>query len=645
MIVNKFSIFLLFLVVQFVFICPCLGEYDNSYYINQFEKGYEAYSENDYENASSYFDNSSMIDEYCLNVFVYYMSGLTHHNLLNFNTSLDYFLKSESLYLQNNCSFRPYFYPSLKLDIGREYLLLGNYAKSEMYLIKANEQKDYLNTDSQFLLALLLGEIYLETGKYEKALFTYKTLKSNNQVLDEYLIQELDERINILEQLNSNDIYFKEDTIIFLNNDKIYSESNFTTNLEIPLSYVYYLNSVPPEIPEFHLGMDDDSTILSFGLQVTPNKNNRINGNVTDSEIIIYSVPLPNFVLSNSFLSFYGDDRQSVISLNSKPLYIDKYIKTVKIYDLDRYIGISSYFGEPTISYQKNRTTIQWDYNSIFTPKILLGVPSLNNSEFQLLSTGEIIVLLKPESQKHWSKETILINKPIEPENAPMNFAVYRHDTRFPKKSDTIIPLLLNTKSDVFIDYVKVGKKEYDGPIKWENEIDIENETYYTLESLENTTLVIFKSPDSESMDVEIKYYTNSSNYVTQLDKYSWNYNITYFYQVGDIADNKQTYTYVLPEGYKFQSYPQGSIRNINEDNLEQIILEYKVRERERNINFTIERVHEGRGDEIKSFLVEYGLGKILDYFVLILAPLAIFRHTIFKKIKKHLPEKYKTDK
>lgn len=640
---NKLSVLVLLLFFQYILICPCFAEYNNSYYDDQFEKGQEAYFEKDYETAEFHFNNClSMSDDDCKKVVIYFMLGLTNHGLFKFNESLNYYLKSEYLYQENICYPPSYFYPTLKLEIGREYFLLGNYAEAEIHLLKSYEQKDLLNTEGQMILALLLGDIYIETGKHDKALIVYDTLK-NDEVLNEHLIQILNDRISILESLVSDDIYFKESTMISVNNSKIYSESNFSTNLEVPLLYVYYFNSVPPEIPEYIVN-DNNSLYLGFKAQITQEQNNKINATITDSDIIVYSIPFPNVVLEDSFSTVYGNDRQLIYSPDTKPLTIDKYTKTVQVFDLDRYVGVSSHYSDPTISYHQNYTLIQWTYNSFLTPKILLGVPDLNNPDFKLISSGDILALVKPESQKHWSQEKIVISKPMDSEKPPTNVVVYRHDTRYPKNSDTIIPLLVNTKSDVFVNYVKVNKNEFNGPIHWNNNIAIENKTYYTLESLDNTTLVFFKVLDHGPTDVEIKYHMDYSDFVTQLNKYSWNYNITYFYQVGDIADYKQAYLFILPEGYKFQSYPQGSTHSINEDNLEQISIEYKEGGRERNINFTIEQVHQGPLSIIVSTLMEYIVEEIIIVIFLFLLS-RVKKYIPYHKIEHYLPEKYKRSK
>ena len=439
-----------------------------------------------------------------------------------------------------------------------------------------------------------------------------------------------------------------QDTIIYFSEGKIFAFSNFTTNFEYKLSNVYYFNSVPPIIPEY-INESEPFVFIDFSLMVTDMNKYSISQNISDSDIIIQSVPFPNAVVGEPRIVGFGYEESIMMGItpeNLKSINLDNYEKYVKIIDLDRYISVSSFYGEPDIQFLENNTIVHWNYSSINTPLQRMGMEGFTNrTERTLISTGNTLILIRPESKKHWSKEIVRIREPVEYDNAPIEFGIIRHDTRFPLKPLIPIPLLLDTKSDSLIDYVKLGKTELEGPIHLREDTILEENKYYTSKGPENTTLIVFNKNTTNSIDVELKYIRDVSNHIQPMGKYKWKYTIPYFYQVGDIPDYKQTYVFILPKNYQFVNYPTTASISRTDGGLQQISIEYKDSPRFRYVNFTIEKLEKSDLKKASDWLVKHISNQVSGIIILIILS-AIFYKLHHKKniwnslilaIEKHL--------
>lgn len=250
-----------------------------------------------------------------------------------------------------------------------------------------------------------------------------------------------------------------------------------------------------------------------------------------------------------------------------------------------------------------------------------------------MFSSGDLIILIKPESRKHFSKEEVIIREPVEYDSPPVEFEITRHDTRFPLKPLIPIPLVLDTKSDSLIDYVKVGKMELEGPIHLREDTILEENKYYTLEGPENTTLIVFITNRTTSFDVDLEYTRDVSDHINPLDKYEWEYTIPYFYQVGDISDYKQTYMFILPKNYKFVNYPTTASISCTDDGLQQLSIEYKDSQRFRYVNFTIEKIEESKLKEMAYWLVESIAYALIAIIILVFITVVICKFIYNKNI------------
>jgi hypothetical protein len=488
-----------------------------------------------------------------------------------------------------------------------EYLLIKDYPNSEKYLKKAYDSRGYFVDYNEILtLSMDLGFLYLETGRYELSESFFQEVKMTIEKTKVGPIDIVNEQIRFLDAMTAKNITFKEETIIFALEGKIFSNSNFTTNFNYKLSNIYYFSSVPPIIPEY-INESSPFVFVSVGAMITDMDKYYISQNISDSDIILQSVPFPNAVLGEPTIEGSGKGESIWMGIspeNLKPIKFDSYEKYVKIIDMDRYISVSSFFGNPDIFYLENSTIIYWNYSSIITPLQRIGREGFTNrTETSFMSTGDIVILIKPESKKDWSKEVVNINEPVNYDNPPNKFEINRHDTRSPLKPLIPIPISLDTKSDSYIEYVKLGKNELNGPIPLREDTKLEVKNYYTSEGVKNTTLIIFITNTTNDIDIETEFSRDVSENIKPLSNNRWEYNISYFYQVGDIADSKQTYVFILPKNYRFINYPATADISRTEEGLEQFTIEYKNRVRFRYLNFTIEKLEKSWQENVSDWL------------------------------------------
>lgn len=636
----------LFIIFEILFINPIIGQYQSA--DNYYENGNLSYYNNDFENSIRYFNLAfrGYEQEKDVDGMIKALGklGLSYSELDNHTQALDYLLKAESLANENDK-----FSPELYNNIGWEYLLLKDYSNSEKYLKMAYDFQDYfVDYNEHLTLFMNLGFLYRETGRYDLSKSIFQNVKLNIEQTNIGPIDLVNEEIRFLDAITAENKTFKEDTIIYFSEGKIFAFSNFTTNFNYKLSNVYYFNSVPPTIPEY-INESEPFVFIDFSLMVTDMNKYSISKNISDSDIIIQSVPFPNAVVGEPRIVGSGYEESVMVGItpeNLKSINLDNYEKYVKIIGTDRYIGTGLFYGEPDIQFLENITIVHWNYSSINTPLQRMGMEGFTNrTETTLISTGNILILIKPESKKHWSKEIVRIREPIEYDSAPIEFGIIRHDTRFPLKPLIPIPLLLDTKSDSLIDYVKLGKTELEGPIHLQEDTILEENKYYTSEGAENTTLIVFNKNTTNSIDVELKYMRDVSNHVQPLDKYKWEYTIPYFYQVGDIPDYKQTYVFILPKNYQFVNYPTTASISRTDDGLQQISIEYKDSPRFRYINFTIEKLEKSDLEKAFDWLVEQILNHVIGIIILIIVTMIFYvfhhkkniRDSFISALEKHL--------
>lgn len=598
------QILILLLIIQFVSTHPVSGQYQSAE--DYYQQGNLTYYNHDFESSIKYFNlalnaykQEKNIDDMMKTLF---KLGNCYDKLDNHTQALYYFLQVESLADQNNKVS-----PDLYINIGWEYLLIRDYPNSEKYLKKAYDSKSYFVDYNEYLTLFIdLGFLYREIGSYELSESFFQEVKMNIERTKEGPIDLVNEQIRFLDAITAKNKTFKEDTIIFTNDGKIFSNSNFTTNFNYKLSNIYYFNSVPPVVPEY-IKESSPFVFVDFSLMVSDMNKYSISQNISDSDIILQSVPFPNAVVGEPRIEGSGKEESITagISLeNLKPVKFDSYEKYVKIIDMDRYISASSFFGKPDINFLENNTIIYWNYSSIITPIQRIGREGFTNrTETALMSTGDIVILVKPESKKDWSKEVIYIDVPADYNNPPNKFEINRHDIRSPLKPLIPIPISLDTKSDSYIEYVKLDKNELNGPIPIKEDTKLEEKNYYTAEGVKNTTLIIFITNTSNDIDIETKFSRDVSENIKSLSNSRWAYNISYFYQVGDIADSKQAYTFILPKNYKFIGYPTTADISRTGEGLEQFTIEYKDRVRFRYLNFTIEKLEKSWQENVSDWL------------------------------------------
>ena len=275
--------------------------------------------------------------------------GGCYAKLNNHTKALNYYLEAESLADENDK-----FSPDLYINIGWEYLLLKDYQNSEKYLKMAYDLKDYfVDYNEHLTLFMYLGFLYRETGRYELSKSIFQEVKMNIERTNVGPIDLVNEQIRFLDAMTAENKTFKEDTTIFINEGNIVAISNFTTNFDYKLSNIYYFNSVPPIIPEY-INDSEPFVFVDFLCSISDMKKYSLSRNISDSNIIIQSVPFPNSVVGEPKIASYGYEELIMGGLtleNLKPINFDNYEKYVKIIDVDRYISTSAFYGDPDIQF------------------------------------------------------------------------------------------------------------------------------------------------------------------------------------------------------------------------------------------------------------------------------------------------------
>jgi tetratricopeptide (TPR) repeat protein len=636
--ISKNQILIYLLIFEFIFSTPAMGQYQSAE--DYYKQGNLSYYNHNFESSIKYFElalkayeQENNIDGRIKTLFIL---GNCYSTLDNHTKAINYFLRAESLADENNKVS-----PDLYINIGWEYLLIKDYPNSEKYLKKAYDTKGYIVDYNEFLtLSMDLGFLYRETGAYELSESFFQEVKMNIEKTNVGPIDLVNEQIRFLDAITAKNKTFKEETIIYSNDGKIFVNSNFTTNFNYKLSNIYYFNSVPPNIPEY-IKESGPFVFVDFSLMVSDMNKYPISENISDSDIILQSVPFPNAVIGGPTIESSGKEESisAGISLqNLRPIKFDSYEKYVKIIDMDRYISASSFFGKPEINFLENSTIIYWNYSSIITPLQRIGREGFTNrTETKFMSTGDIVILIKPESKKEWSKEVVNINEPVNYDNPPNKFEINRHDTRSPLKSLIPIPISLDTKSDSYIEYVKLDKDELKGPIPLREDTKLEEKNYYTSEGVKNSTLIIFITNTTNDIDIETKFSRDVSENIKPLSNNRWEYNISYFYQVGDIIDSKQTYAFILPKNYRFISYPTTADISRTKEGLEQFTIEYKDRIRFRYLKFTIEYITKSWTEEVIDSIKPNLISTIFSLFIFIVLSAIYIKHKQKKSIRESI--------
>ncbi|MFZ3058568.1 MAG: hypothetical protein WA102_02410 [Candidatus Methanoperedens sp.] len=378
---------------------------------------------------------------------------------------------------------------------------------------------------------------------------------------------------------------FKEYSVISLENGKMRIQTDFYKDFDYLVSSMIYFDD-----PEKTEKPSSEESVLSFQFGVFPVRNWNDNSIANDSEKLLLIMPFPNKVISEPIeaIPFQSGDLFGFMfnPLKVQRLDIKNYENRVEILDLDRYIFPLSYFENPEITYLPNKTILYWNYSQIETPLAVIGFLNKTPSQ-KLVSSGNQILIVKPESKKYISKEIFYINPPVNETEPPSTAEIIRSDNRFPLKPKLPIPLSLDTSSDAYIQYIKVDGSNLIGPWELKPNLSLDEGKYYSIKTSKNKIAILFTTNTSNPINVELKYTRNAIENIEKVNSYTWKYSIYEFYPIGDIPDYKQIYKILLPSQYSFSDFPADASHERTQDG-DQIILEYNQSVRFRYINFSI---------------------------------------------------------
>lgn len=379
---------------------------------------------------------------------------------------------------------------------------------------------------------------------------------------------------------------FKEYTAISLENEKIRIKKDYYKDFDYKVSSIIYFDD--PEKTEKSFS---EKSELNFNFGVFPARNWAGTSIANDSEKLLLIMPFPNMVITEPIdVGLFQSDDLLAFMINPfkvQRLDIKNYENRVEILNLDRYIFPFSDFQDPEITYLQNKTIIYWNYSQIETPLAIIGILN-ETSARRLVSSGNRILIVKPESKKYSSKETFYFNPSVNETDAPNIIEIERNDIRYPLKPKLPIPLSLDVSSDAFIQYIKVDGNNLVGPLQLKPNLSLDEGKYYSFKTPKNTTSILFATNTSNLINIELKYTRNAIENIERVNSYTWKYSIYEFYPIGDIPDYKQIYNIVLPSQYSFSEFPTDSSRDRTQDGRDKIILEYDQSVRYRYINFSI---------------------------------------------------------
>lgn len=433
---------------------------------------------------------------------------------------------------------------------------------------------------------------------------------------------------------------FKEYSVISLENEKIRIRTDYYKDFNYIVYYMLYFDD--PEKTEKPFS---ENNSLTFNFGFVDYLNWSIISITNDSEKLLLMAPFPNRIifepikvgsLKSGDLFAFAIDPLQVQRLN-----IRNYENRIEIIDLDRYIFPVSYLHDPEITYLPNKTIIHWNYSQIETPLASIGTIINETQSYKLVSSGNQILIVKPESKKYFSKEIFYINPPVNEKEAPNKIEIERYDTRYPLKPKIPIPLSLDTSSDTYIEYIKVDGEDLIGPWELRPNLSLDEGKYYSFKTPKNTISILFTKNSSNPIDVKLKYTRNVTENIEKLNSYSWKYSLYEFYPVGDIPDYKQIYTIVLPTQYSFSDFPSDAVRQRTSDGRDEIILEYNQSVRYRYINFSVSSEalkkmaeEEEWGYKLKNILsLPNAIGDLRSWIVASIAAFCVY--FIYRKIRK----------
>ncbi|MCX9014087.1 MAG: hypothetical protein OIN89_04710 [Candidatus Methanoperedens sp.] len=387
-----------------------------------------------------------------------------------------------------------------------------------------------------------------------------------------------------LELLNVN--LYKEKSVIFIENSDVKIKTDYYKDFDYPVSSMMYFDDPEKAEKQFN---ETSEVGVTFGVLANRSWNSTIIAN--DSEKLMLIKPFPNMVISSPDVGLYESENLNLFMANPRKvqyLNINNYENKIELLNIDRYIFTISYLKEPEISYLPNKTIIYWNYSDFKTPIASIGVVRNETQPSKLISSGNQILIVKPESRKYHSKELMELSPPVNENEAPNKVEIIRTDNREPLKPKIPIPLVLDTSSDTFIHNMKVDGIKLNGPWELKPDLSLEEGKYYSIKAPKNKLGILFIINKSDAINVELEYSQNISESIEKINSYTWNYSIYKFYPIGDISDYKQIYEVILPSQYSFIKMPHDAILQRTKDGREQIIIEYNQSVRYRYINFSI---------------------------------------------------------